>query len=127
MAIHRTITFPGDFYGCETWTFTLRVERRLRVFENRVLRKVLGQRGTRQQGSGENYVMRGLMICTAQPNIVLVIKSRRMTWERHVACMWKREGAYRVLVGRSEGKRPLGRNRVSWEDDIKMDFEHVGW
>jgi len=45
----------------------------------------------------------------------------------HVACMWERGGAYRVLVGRPEGKRPLGRTKVRWEDNIKMNFEHVGW
>jgi hypothetical protein len=93
MTIHRTINFPGGFYGCEIWTFTLREERQLRAFEYRVLRKVLGQRGTRQQGSGENYITRGLMICAAQPNIAMVIKSRRMTWAGHVASIWERGGA----------------------------------
>ena len=67
------------------------------------------------------------MLCTAQPNIIRAIKSRRMRLEGHVARMWERGGAYRVLVGKPGGKRPLWRTRVRWEDNIKMDFEHLGW
>jgi hypothetical protein len=60
------------------------------------------------------------------PNIVRVIKSRRMRWAGHVARMGEKRGVYRVLVGRSEGKRPLGRPRRRWEDDIKMDLREIG-
>jgi len=60
------------------------------------------------------------------PNIVWVIKSRRMRWAGHVARMGKRRGVYRVLVGKLEGKRPLGRSRRRWEDSIKMDLQEVG-
>jgi hypothetical protein len=59
-------------------------------------------------------------------NIVRVIKSRRMRWARHVARMGEGKGVYRVLVGRPEGKRPLGRPRHRWEDNIKMDFRETG-
>jgi len=55
-----------------------------------------------------------------------VIKSRRMRWVGHVARMGKRRGVYRVLVGKPEGKRPLGRHRRRWDDNIKMDFQEVG-
>jgi hypothetical protein len=65
--IYRIIILPFVLYGCETWSLTLREERRLRVFENRVLRRISGLRGTRLQGSGENYIMRSLMICTFYP------------------------------------------------------------
>jgi len=61
-----------------------------------------------------------------KPNIVRVIKSRRMRWAGHVACMGERRGVYRVLVGKSEGNRPLGRPRHRWEDNIKMDLQEVG-
>jgi hypothetical protein len=61
----------------------------------------------------------------SSPNIIWVIKSKRMTWVRHVACMGDRRGAHRVLVGRPEGKRPLGRGR--WDDNIKMDLQGLGW
>jgi hypothetical protein len=62
----------------------------------------------------------------SSPNIVRVIKSRRMTWAGHVACMGERRSAYRVLVGRPKGKRPLGRPRHRWEDNIKMDIGEMG-
>jgi len=60
------------------------------------------------------------------PNIVRVIISRRMRWARHVARMGEGRGVYRVLVGTPEGKRPFGRPRPRWEDNIKMDFQEVG-
>jgi hypothetical protein len=62
----------------------------------------------------------------SSPNIVRVIKSRRMRWAGHVARMREGRSVYRVLVGRSEGKRPLGRPRRRWEDNIKMSFREVG-
>ena len=55
------------------------------------------------------------------------IKSRRMRWEGHVACMGDKRGAYRVLMGKPERKRPLGRPWHGWEDNIKMDLQEVGW
>jgi hypothetical protein len=61
------------------------------------------------------------------PNIIRMVKSRRMRQEGHVACMGEKENAYRVLVGKPEGKRPLGRTRRGWEDNIKMDFKETGW
>jgi hypothetical protein len=70
---------------------------------------------------GEDYVTRNLMICTHHQ------KSRRMRWAGHVTRMGKGRGAYRVLVGRPEGRRPLGRPRRRWEDDIKMYLGEVGW
>jgi hypothetical protein len=63
----------------------------------------------------------------SSPNIIQVIKSRRMRWVGHVARMGERRGAYRILVGRPEGRRPLGRPRHMWEDIIKMDLQEVGW
>jgi len=65
------------------------------------------------------------LYCSA--NIVRVIKSRRMRWLGHVARMGEGRGVYRVLVGKSEGKRPLGRTRRRWEDNIKMDHQEVGY
>jgi hypothetical protein len=60
------------------------------------------------------------------PNIVRVVKSRIMKWAGHVACMGEERGVHRVLVGKPEGKRPLGRPRSRWEDNIKMDLQEVG-
>ena len=62
----------------------------------------------------------------SSPNIVWVIKGRRMRWVGHVAPMGEKRGVYRVLVGKSEGKRPLGRSRHRWDDNIKMDLQEVG-
>jgi hypothetical protein len=62
----------------------------------------------------------------SSPSIIRVIKSRRLRWAGHVALMGERRGAYRVLVGKPEGRRPLGRPRHGWEDNIKMDFHEVG-
>ena len=62
--IYRTIFLPVVLHGCETWALTVREERKLRVFENRVLRRIFGSKRTREQGSAVNYVMRSLMICT---------------------------------------------------------------
>jgi len=59
------------------------------------------------------------------PNIVRVIKSTRMTWDGYVACMGEERGAYRVLVGKPEGRRPLGRPRHRWVDNIRMDLQEV--
>ena len=63
----------------------------------------------------------------SSPNIVRVIKSRRMRWVGHVALMGEERGTYRVLVGKPEGKRPLGRPRRRWVDKIRMDLQEVGW
>ena len=63
-AYSRTIILPVVLFGCETWSLTLREERRLRVFENRVLRRVFGPKRDEGQGNGENYIMKSLVICT---------------------------------------------------------------
>jgi hypothetical protein len=65
--IHRTTVLPVVLYGCETWSLTLREERRLRVFQNRALRRIFGSKRDEVTGGGENYIMRSLMICTAHP------------------------------------------------------------
>ena len=65
--MYRTIILPVVLYGCETWSLTLREERRLRVFENRVLRRVFGPRKDEVTGNGENYIIRSLVICNIYP------------------------------------------------------------
>ena len=105
--IYRTIILPVVLYGCETWSLTLREELRLRVFENRVLRRVFGSKRDEVTGNGENYILRSLVIYSL-PNFVRVVKSRRMGWAGHVARMGEGRGVHRVLVGKPEGKRSLG-------------------
>jgi hypothetical protein len=100
-------------------------EHRLRVFENRVLRKIFGPKRKEDGlwGKFRNYELHSLY---SLPNIVRVIKSRRMRWAGHVARMGEGRGVYRVLVGKPEGKRPLGRHRLRWEYNIKMDLREIG-
>jgi hypothetical protein len=123
--IHKTVILPVVQYGCETWSLTLKEEQRLRVFENRVLRRIFGPK-REEDGSWRKLHNDELHSLYSSPNIVRVIKSRRMRWVGHVARMGEGRGVYRVLVGRPEGKRPLGRPSRSWEDNIKMDLREVG-
>ena len=112
-------------YGCETWSLTLREERKLRVFENMVLRRIFGHRMDEVTGEWRRLHNEELNDLYSLPNIVRVIKSRRMRWAGHVAHMGEERGVYRVLVGKSEGKRPLGRPRRRWVDNFRMDLQEV--
>jgi hypothetical protein len=112
-------------YGCETWPLSLGEEHRLRVFENRVLRKIFGPKREEDE-SWRKLHNDELHSLYSSPNIVTVIKSRRMRWAKHVARMGEGRGVYRVFVGWPEGKRPLGRPRRRWEDNIKMDLREIG-
>jgi hypothetical protein len=71
--------------------------------------------------------LRRFMICTTSPNIICMMKSRRMRWVDHEPHMGDRRRAYMVLVRRPEGKKPLGRHRYRWENNSKMDLQEVGW
>ena len=96
------------------------------MFKNMVLRRIFGPRREKETGEWSRLHNEELNDLYASPNIVRVIKSRRMRWAGHVACMGEEKGVYRVLVGKSEGKRPLGRPRRRWVDNIKMDLQEVG-
>jgi len=96
------------------------------VFENRVLRRIFAPK--RDEVTGEWRKLHNEKLCDiySSPNIVRVIKSRRMRWVWHVALMGERRGVYRVLMGIHEGKRPLGRLRGEWVHNIRMDLQEVG-
>jgi len=113
-------------YGCETWSLTLREEHRLRVFENRALRRIFGPKRDKVRGEWRKLHNEELNNLYSSSDIVWVIKSRRTRWTGHVAHMGDTTGIFRVLVGKPEGKRPLGRPRRRWEDNIKMDIQEVG-
>ena len=99
---HTTIILPVVVYGCETWSLTLWEERRLRVFENRMLRRIFGPKRGEVRGEWRKPPNEELNDLYSSPNIFLMIKSRRMRWAGHVARMGERRGVYRILVGRSE-------------------------
>ena len=125
--IFRTIILPVVVYGRETWSLTLKEERRLRLFVNSVLRRNFGPKRdevTREWRKLHNEELNDLY---SSPNIVRVIKSRKMRLTGHVALVGEGRGVYRVLVGKPEGKRPLRRPRRRWEDNIKMDLQEVGY
>jgi len=113
-------------YGCETWSLKLKEERRLNVYENRVLRRIFGPERDEVTGEWRKLRNEELNDLYCSHNNVWVIKSRRMRWARHVARMGENRGVYRVLVGKPVGKRPLGRHGRRWEDNIKMDLQEVG-
>jgi hypothetical protein len=120
--IYRTIILPVVLYGCETWSHALREEHRLRVFENRELRRICGPKRDEVTEDWRRLHNEKLNDLYLSPNIIRVIKSRRMRWAGHVARIGEGRGAYRILVGRPEGRRPLGRPRHRWEDNIKVDL-----
>jgi len=103
----------------------LREERRLRVFENRLLRRIFGLKRDEVAREWGKLYYEELNDLYSSPNIIRVIKSRRIRWAGHVARMGEKRVVYRVLVGKPERKRPLGRPRRRWDDNIKMNLQEV--
>jgi hypothetical protein len=97
------------------------------VFENRVLRGIFGPKRDEVTGEWRNLRNGELHNLYSSPDIIRQIKSPRMRWAGHVARMGEWKNVYRVLMGKPEGKRPLGRPRRRWEDGIKMDLGVIGW
>ena len=115
--IYTTVILPFVLYGRETCLSTLREERRLRVFKNRVLRRICGSKWDKVKGEWRklhNEELNDLSL----PSIIQVIISRRMRWVGHVAHMVEWRGAYRILSGKPnrERERPLGRPRCRWKE-----------
>jgi hypothetical protein len=102
------------------------IKRGLRVFENRVLRRIFGPKRDEVTG-GWRELHNELRDLHCSPSTIRIIRSRRMRWAGHVARMGEKRNAYRLLVGKPEGKIPLGRPRRGWVDNIRMDLGEVGW
>ena len=96
------------------------------MFENRVMRRIFGPRRDRVTGKWRKLHNEELSDLYSSPNTVRVIKSRRLRWAGHVARMEEGRVVHKVLVGKPEGKRQLGRPRRRWEDNIRTDLEEVG-
>jgi hypothetical protein len=99
----------------------------LRVFENRVLRRIFGPKRNGVIGEGRKTHNEELKNLYSSPNIIRVIKPRRIRWAEHIAHIVEGTAAYRILVEKPKRKRPLGRSRSRWEDNIKMTLQEVGW
>ena len=129
--IYRTIMLPVVLYGCETWSLTLRDECRLRVFVDRMLRKVFEPKKDEVTGEWRRLHNKELYALYSSPNIFQVIKSRRLISVGHVARMGGSRCAYRVLMGKPEGRRPLERPRPGriilkwifkkWDEGHRLD------
>jgi hypothetical protein len=97
------------------------------VFENRVLRRKFGPKRDEVTGEFRKLHNEELRDLYSLPSIIRIIKSKRMRWAGHVAQMGEKKNAYRLSVGKPEGKRPLGRSRRRWVDNIRMDLGELGW
>jgi hypothetical protein len=119
--IYKTVVLCG----CETWSLTLREDHRLRVFENRVLRRIFGPKRDEVTGGWRKLHDKELHNLYSSPSIIRMMKSRRMRLAGHVARMRGKRNAYRILVGMAEGMWPLESPRRRWEDNVKMDLEEI--
>jgi hypothetical protein len=124
--IYKTIILPVVLYGCEILSLTLRVEHRLRVFENRMLRRIFGPKKDEVTGDWRKLHNEELHNLYSSPNIIRMIKSSRMKWAGLVARMGEKRNEYRLLVGKPEGKRQLGGPRRRWVDNINIDLRALG-
>jgi hypothetical protein len=125
--IYGIITLRVVLYGCETWSLTLTEERRLRVFESGVQRRIFGPKRDEVKGEWRKLHNEELNHLYSSPNTIGVITSWKNVMGGACSAYWERRGAYGVLVGKREGKRPLGRPKRRCEDNIKRDLREVGW
>jgi hypothetical protein len=107
----KVIILPGVLYMCETWSFLLREKCSLRVFENKVLRRLFAPKREVVVGGWRRLHNEAIHQLYTSQDVIRVIKSRRMRWAAHIACMEEVRNMYKILVGKPGGKRPLGRLR----------------
>ena len=124
--IYKGIILPVVLYGCETWPLTQERENWFRVFENKILRRIFGPIRDEETGEWRKLHNVELHNLYGLPDIVRLIKSRRLRWAGHVARMGESRTAYRVLTGSPDGRRPVGRPRRRWSDNVKRDLAEIG-
>jgi hypothetical protein len=117
--------FPTVLYGRETWYLTLREEHSLRLFESRVLRKIFGPKMGDVTGDWGKLRNGELSALHSSPNIIRMMKSRRIRWAGQLALMGEKKNAYWNLEGKPEGKMSLGKPRRRWENNIKRDLKVI--
>jgi hypothetical protein len=117
--IYKTIILPVVLYMCETWSLTLREEHRLR--------RIFGPKRDEMTGEWRKLHNEELIDLNSLPSIFRIIKARKMSWVGHVARMGEKRNAYRLLVGKPEGRTPLRKPRCKWLDNIRMHLVQVGW
>jgi hypothetical protein len=120
--MYKNMTLPVVLYGCETWSLTLRDERKLRVFENSVLGRMFGPNRNQVTGGWRKLHKKELRDLPLFAKYKGNLKSRRMRWAGHVTPMGEKRNVCRLSVRKPEGKRPLGKPRRRWVDNIKMDL-----
>jgi hypothetical protein len=116
------ISYNITLYWCGTWSLTLREEHRLRVFENRVLRRIFGPKRDEVTSEWRKLHNKEIHDLYSSPSIIRIIKSRSMRWTGHIARMEVKRNVYKLLVG----KRPLGIPRCRWVDNIRINLGEVG-
>jgi hypothetical protein len=118
---------PVVLNGCETWLLISKEERRLKVFGNRVLRRIFWPKNDKVTRKWRRLHNEELYVLYSLPNTVPVISSRGMRLSGYVARMGATSGVYRVSVEKTDGRGSPGRPRREWEDIIQMDFQNVNW
>jgi len=121
LKIYGTVILPVILYGCESWSTTLADEHKLRVFENKILRKIYGPKRDETTGEWRRLHNEGLHGLYDSPDVVKVMKSRRLRWASHVVGGKRR--LYSILVGGPDGKSPLGRPRRRWGTLLEEIYE----
>jgi hypothetical protein len=120
--IYKTIILPLAVYGCETWSLTLREKCKLRVFENRVLRRISGSQRDGVGGGWSKLHNDELHDLYSSASVIKISTSKRIMWAGYAARKGEKRNVYRVLVGKPEVKKPLGRPRRRWMDSIKLEL-----
>jgi hypothetical protein len=121
---YKTTILPVILNACKNWSLTLREKRRLQIFENWALKNLFGSKRDEVTGKWRKVHIEELYNLYS-PNIIRLIKSRRTRWAGHAARKGECRGVHRVLVGKPEGTRPLGRPIHKWENNIQIDLQEV--
>jgi hypothetical protein len=124
--IYKTIILPFVLCGCKSWSLTLREEHRLRMLENRVLRRIFEPKEDKVIGEWRKLHNGELHNLYSSPDIIRRRKSKRTRWAGYVAYMEEDSKVYKILVGKPKEKKPLRRLGYRWEDGIRMDLWEVG-